>query len=204
MNRQTAQPLLVFFAKAPQLGEVKTRLAADLGSTHATTWYRTTCARVIRTLSRDTRWRTVLAVSPDKAAVDPAAWPEVWPAHVRRMPQGSGDLGARMERVFHASPPGPVVIVGSDIPGITPALIHDAFRALGRADAVLGPCPDGGYWAIGLKRRKAETNLFGGVRWSTPFTLQDTVAALGDRRIAYLETLNDVDTIADLQQKHIP
>ena len=197
MSEHTRQPLLVFFAKAPQLGEVKTRLAADLGLTQATTWYRTTCARMIRTLSQDTRWRTVLAVSPDKAALDPV-WPDVWPAYVPRIPQGSGDLGARMERVFGASPPGPVVIVGSDIPGITPVHIAQAFKALGQADVVLGPCPDGGYWSIGLKRLKAETDLFNGVRWSTPFTLQDTVTALGDRRIAYLETLDDVDTAADL------
>ena len=73
--------------------------------------------------------------------------------------------------------------------------------AMGADDAVLGPAPDGGYWAIGLKRtHPLPPGLFDGVRWSSPHALADTRAGLGDRRVAFLPPLRDVDTAADLKR----
>src|SRR5437764_400156 len=89
--------------------------------------------------------------------------------------QGSGDLGARMRRALAACPPGPVVLVGSDIPEITQAHIVDAFRVLGRDDLVFGPTCDGGFWLIGARRSPRLPPLFGAVRWSTPHALKDTL-----------------------------
>ena len=68
-------------------------------------------------LARDPRWRTVLVVDPDR---DVAA--RFWPSRrlVPRLPQGQGDLGRRMQRLFERLPPGPAIIVGSDIPAIAP------------------------------------------------------------------------------------
>ena len=189
---------LVIFAKAPQIGRVKTRLARDIGATQATAWYRSTCRRVIATLSRESRWDTYLAVSPDQDAYSQKSWSDIWPPTVMRVPQGAGDLGARLESVFRWFPPGPILVVGSDIPGITPQHVAHGFESLARADAVLGPCQDGGYWAIGLKRLRHETDLFGAVRWSTEHALVDTERALFPRRIEHLATLIDVDTGADL------
>ena len=128
----------------------------------------------------------------------PAAW---WARHqLARLAQGPGDLGDRMARVFRALP-GPTLIVGADIPGITQAHIAAGFAALGSHDAVLGPAPDGGYWAIGLKRgRPLPPRLFDGVRWSSPDALAGTLATLDGRRIAFLAPLHDVDTAADLKR----
>jgi glycosyltransferase A (GT-A) superfamily protein (DUF2064 family) len=105
-----------------------------------------------------------------------------------------------MGRIFRFAPTGPVVIVGADIPGITPNLIAKAFRALGDHDAVVGPAPDGGYWLIGLKKTKAvPPQIFAGVRWSTEHALEDTLATLGSFRVARIDVLQDVDTIEDLK-----
>ena len=186
---------LVIFVKAPELGRVKTRLAKDLGPSVATSWYRTNCRRIIDRLSRDRRWQTYLAVTPDRADRT-NAWPGVWPPLVPRIAQGGGDLGAKMSRIFQWFPPGPVVIVGSDIPGIEPHHVSRAFEALGRTDAVIGPSSDGGYWLIGLKRRGPLP--LDDVRWSTEFALEDTKRNLQGRRVAFLTTLDDVDTSADL------
>jgi glycosyltransferase A (GT-A) superfamily protein (DUF2064 family) len=62
--------------------------------------------------------------------------------------QGGGDLGVRLRRLLKTLPPGPVVVIGSDTPSVTPADIARAFHALGAADAVFGPARDGGYWLI--------------------------------------------------------
>ena len=113
------------------------------------------------------------------------------------MKQGKGDLGQRMRRLFAALPPGPAIIVGSDIPAIEPEHIAQAFRLLGRNDAVFGPAPDGGYWLIGFKRTPKALAPFAGVRWSSPHALADTLANLKGKRVAFAATLSDVDSKDD-------
>jgi len=195
------QRTLVIFLKEPRPGRVKTRLGRDIGMVGAAWWFRHQSARLIRRLRHDRRWRTVLAVSPDREGLAS----RVWPAGLARWPQGPGDLGGRMGRVFGAMPPrmppGPVIIVGADIPGLRPAHVAEGFGLLGRHDAVLGPAPDGGYWMIGLRRggRAVPAGLFNGVRWSSPDALADTVASLAPLDVGFAATLRDVDVAADLR-----
>ena len=99
-----------------------------------------------------------------------------------------------MQRLFERLPPGPAIIVGSDVPAIRPGHIAEAFRVLARGDAVLGPAPDGGYWLIGLRRSPNVLAPIGGVRWSSAHALADTLANLDGKRIAFAVTLGDVDT----------
>lgn len=186
---------LVVFARTPRFGTVKRRLAADLGALRALAFYRTQLWSLLRRVGRDRRWTTWLAVTPDRAALRPSHWP----AGTRRLPQGPGDLGARMARVM-APPPGglprgAVVIIGSDIPGIRPAHIAAAFRTLGRHDVVFGPATDGGYWLVGARRRPVSPQrLFDGVRWSSQHTLADTLANLRPNQTAALiALLDDID-----------
>lgn len=179
-------------AKAPKAGQVKTRLARTIGVTEATRFYRTMLHRTMRTLGQDRRWRTLVAVAPDRAV-----WSPVWPPYVDLVSQGSGDLGHRMGALFDRLDAGPVVIIGSDIPGIKPVDIAEAFRELGCHDAVLGPAPDGGYWLIGLKRTPRVPKPFNGVRWSTPHTMVDTIASLQGCRVGLLREIADVDEVED-------
>ena len=120
-------------AKGPLAGRVKRRLAASIGVVSAARFYRTCLAHTLIRLGRDPRWRSVLAVSPDSDVSAP-----FWPRGIERVPQGSGDLGVKMQRLFRRLPPGPAIIVGSDIPAISPSDIARAFRLLGNDDAVFG------------------------------------------------------------------
>jgi hypothetical protein len=182
---------LAVFVKAPEVGRVKSRLAAGIGAVEAARVYRAFVAALLRRLARDRRWRTTLWVAPDRAARPGRRW--AVPAAVR--PQGGGDLGRRMARPFRELPPGPVVLVGSDIPELGPAQVAAAFALLGRSDAVFGPARDGGYWLVGLRRRRRLP--FAGVRWSTAHALADTLANLGTARVALLAPLADIDDAAD-------
>ncbi|MCH2067043.1 MAG: TIGR04282 family arsenosugar biosynthesis glycosyltransferase [Shimia sp.] len=177
--------------KEPRPGRVKTRLGRDLGMTAAAWWFRHQSAALLRRLD-DPRWNLILAVAPDHKGLSS----RVWPAHLPRVPQGTGNLGDRMARQlrFHQ---GPTCIVGADIPGIQPSHIAQGFKALGDHDAVFGPAPDGGYWLVGLKHTP-KPGLFANVRWSTEHALADSCATLPDARIATVATLADVDTAADL------
>jgi uncharacterized protein len=190
MRREPALHVVVM-ARAPRLGAVKRRLARDVGDLAAWRFYRLGLAALLRRLGRARRWHCWLAVTPDRAVT--AGWPPPWHA----IAQGPGDLGARMGRLLRDLPPGPVVIVGSDIPDVRPAHIATAFARLGTCDWVFGPAVDGGYWLIGARRRPARRDPFTNVRWSSAHALADTLANARKGRVAFLEELRDVDTGAD-------
>jgi glycosyltransferase A (GT-A) superfamily protein (DUF2064 family) len=152
---------LVIFAKAPRLGRAKRRLAADIGPLEALRFYRSNLARTIRQLSHGDRWKCWLFVDDGNAC---------WPEHLPRRRQTRGDLGQRMDAALRSLPPGPVVLIGSDI--------RDAFRQLAGKDVVFGPAPDGGYWLVGIAHANAVTGLFRDVRWSSEHALSDTVRNL--------------------------
>ncbi len=180
---------LVLMAKAPRIGAVKSRLAAGIGMVEAWAFYRRTLFATARELynPRNTCW---LYVTPDTSVSKSRLWPHSW----RRIPQGDGDLGVRMLRPMQMLPPGPVVVVGADIPRLNRAHIAAAFAALGENDFVFGPATDGGFWLVGAKRRPRLFDPFQGVRWSSPHALGDTLANLRDgARIGFVETLSDVD-----------
>lgn len=186
---------LVIMLKEPRPGRVKTRLGRDIGMTAAAWWFRHQTRTLIRRL-QDPRWQLLLAVSPDRAGLSS----RIWPAHLPRMAQGSGTLGDRMARALREQRPGPVCVIGADIPGITRAHIARAFAALGASEAVFGPAPDGGYWLIGLKNaRPAPPSLFRNVRWSTQHALADTRASIPGLRVALVDPLRDVDRLSDLR-----
>ena len=182
---------LVVFAREPVLGRVKTRLARDIGVLKATDFYRQTLDAVLRRLGRNPRWRCWLALSPDSAV----AGHHFWPKSFRPFKQGAGDIGARMARAMGNMPPGPVVIIGTDVPKIGADHIEAAFRALGDHDVVFGPAADGGYWLVGARRSPGLPDLFSGVRWSSSQTLADSLIKLRKAgvKVALLETLEDID-----------
>ena len=177
------------FARAPRLGTVKRRLAAGIGPLAALQFYRATLAQTLRRLARDKRFRTVLALTPPDAR---GPWRQGLPC----VPQGRGDLGARMQRTLarnrHA------IVVGSDIPGLRADDVACAFKLLRRADAVFGPAQDGGYYLVGFGPRRTP-HPFARVRWSSEHALSDTLANLSTRRVALIRTLRDVDCVNDLR-----
>lgn len=194
--RKVAAPFarrLVIMVKEPVMGRVKTRLAREIGMVSATAFYRANSACVIARLARDARWRTELSVAPDAGIRSRA-----WAASLTRKAQGHGDLGQRMQHILDRARPGPVIVVGTDIPGIRPAHIAHAFRELGRHDAVLGPTPDGGFWLVGNRRTPRTLRMFADVRWSSANALADTERNLAGRFCARATTLSDVDCNASL------
>jgi hypothetical protein len=185
---------LVIFARCPRLGVGKRRLAAGIGPVQALRFQRVMLFATLRRLGTDPRWTTWLAVTPDRSGP--------WPVRLGNLPQGRGDLGQRMASVAKTLPPGPVLIIGSDIPGITATEVARAFHRLGQHDAVFGPAGDGGYWAVGLRRRPRFFDPFCDVRWSTEHALSDTVANLPGKAIAILDVLEDVDDAASLARQN--
>jgi glycosyltransferase A (GT-A) superfamily protein (DUF2064 family) len=82
---------LVIFARAPQLGRVKRRLADGIGAMAATRFYRAILADEISRLANDRRWTTWLFVTPDDALGHPV-WRSAGP-RPRLYPRGGAISG---------------------------------------------------------------------------------------------------------------
>lgn len=193
MSRPSHQTLVIF-AKAPQLGAVKTRLASSIGEGAAQRIYSALARRTITRLSGAPHWRTIVATTPANLQGH----------RMFRQPsvtvrdQGMGDLGERMARALCFPDAGATVLVGTDIPELDGTKVADAFRLLSAHDAVFGPAVDGGYWLVGLRRRSLAHAMFRRVRWSTEHALEDTLKNLSGANIGFLPTLRDLDDAADL------
>jgi len=184
---------VLFFARAPRPGQVKTRLAADVGSDVALEIYRALGSRVVDQIA---------GVSSITVWYEPADAEEemrAWLGDLRFEVQPDGDLGARLTRAFAAHPSEPAIAVGADAPDVDAAAIESAGNALRATEVVLGPANDGGYYLIGLARPLPK--LFQALPWGTDEVLDATRAACDKMRItpALLPVLRDVDRLSDLK-----
>ena len=183
-------PALLVIAKAPVAGRVKTRLCPPCTPAEA--------AALARAALEDTLAACDAAAAASGArrvlVLDgaPGDWlPRGWEV----VPQRGAGLAERLAAGF-ADAGGPALLVGMDTPQVAPELLRGGLAALGLVDAVLGPAPDGGYWAIGLQ--EPDARVFAGV----PMSRRDT-GAIQRARLAslglgtfVLPALRDVDDIA--------
>jgi rSAM/selenodomain-associated transferase 1 len=183
------KPVLFVFAKAPVFGRTKTRLAAHTGIVHAKRLYRMMVSRVLRRV-KDPRWKTVLAVTPERAIGRVPDWDGY-----AQVPQVSGSLSPRLAACFARK--GPTIVIGTDSPQIRVQDIAKALKALKSCDVVFGPAKDGGFWLIGANGPLAG-DVFDNVAWSTEHTLEDVIENI-EGRVKTLRTLNDIDEIEDLK-----
>jgi rSAM/selenodomain-associated transferase 1 len=188
-------PAVAVFARAIVPGKTKTRLIPALGAGGAADFHR---ALVSDALHKTAKLKGVAAhyLFTSGGSLPKEMVPEVFEC---RRQQGR-DLAQRLQRAFtqllrwhsHA------VIIGTDSPLLSPAILRLALEELRTTDAVLGPCPDGGYYLIGLRRTCR--GIFNGLRLGTEFAFGDTLASLIDHGLScsVLEPCPDVDLPEDL------
>lgn len=196
-------PTLIVFAREPQPGRVKTRLAAVTGEATAYRLYLAflrDLAEHVRQLPAD--FRVTWWVAGECAGLKKAVG-SIWSPHWRLLPQPSGSLGARLEAAFAATfarDSVPVGVIGSDCPQLQTEQLKDLFSPMDKGvDAVLLPSRDGGY--AGLALASPCMQAFRDVPWSTPNVTTATLAILRElgRTVAVLPPVFDVDTAPDLQ-----
>ncbi|HEX8256863.1 MAG TPA: TIGR04282 family arsenosugar biosynthesis glycosyltransferase [Allosphingosinicella sp.] len=182
---------ILIFAKAPVAGAVKTRLIPALGAEGA--------AKLARTMLIETCREAVAAeVGPAELCLagDRACIPEL-PEGVALSDQGEGDLGARLWRAAERAGP-PLLLIGTDCPGLDRGRLRSAAEALRQHDAVLHPTEDGGYALLGLNR--LDPSLFTDVAWSTASVAGTTIGRIEGLgwSVFLSETLRDIDEPVDL------
>lgn len=186
---------VLLFARAPYVGRVKTRLAEEVGPARALAAYRVMGRRVADAVA--TRFPLTVWYTPP----DAGSAMHDWLGTHRYRPQSPGDLGARLAgavAAHFAEGDGPVIAIGADAPSVNADVVSEAVRALEAADVALGPCPDGGYYLIGL--RAAVPEAFADIPWGGPEVMRVTIARCHEagRTVALLAERRDVDTAEDL------
>ena len=191
---------LFVMAKDPRAGQVKTRLCPPLDGETAARLYRCFLLDVLDMIAGVAGVDPVVAYTPADAR---GPFARLTNGRFLLIEQQGDDLGASLESGFRAlfeRGYDRVAAVSTDSPDLPPAYLAEAFCALERAPAVLGPCPDGGYYLIGLTRLVPE--FFRVMPWSTERVIPETEARarrLG-LEIARLPAWPDVDTAADLDR----
>lgn len=189
--------LLLLFVRNPELGKVKTRLAASVGPEKALEIYlhllRHT-RQVTQGLPVQKRVYYAEKVNPD----------DLWPnEEYQKRVQQPGDLGQRMEAAFEtafAEGYTSVLIIGSDCLQLTSDIILRAFRELEQHEVVIGPALDGGYYLLGMKHLHPE--LFREKQWSTERVFPDTLYDIERLGLSHalLPRLSDIDYAEDLDE----
>lgn len=178
--------------KAPQRGRVKTRLAKTIGDQAALELYRWMGRRQLEVIPSE--WEIEIRFSPDDQKALMRSWLGV---RLRLEPQGKGDLGERMERAaascFHDDVKRKAIFLGADCVDIDASVLKEAESRLERADVVLGPASDGGYYLVGMKERASA--LFEGIKWGSESVLPETINRIraSGKQLDLLEELVDVD-----------
>lgn len=187
--------LLIIFYRNPELGKVKSRLAATVGEERALAIY-LKLASFTRSVTSVINCDRVVYYSNFIDRED--SWPN--DKYLKHLQRGD-DLGSKMRHAFEtafAQGYKRVCIIGTDCLELTSDILKEAFEALKRSDSVIGPAFDGGYYLLGMNRFIPE--VFNNKRWSTDTVCTDTIDELKRLHLSYhvMPTLHDVDNEADL------
>jgi hypothetical protein len=190
---------LLVIAKRPAPGQTKTRLTPPLSPEQAAQLYECFLSDTLAVARAAPDVTRLINYAPDEAK----DYFRALAPDFGLVPQIGADLGERLDNALtHCLSDGftRAVIMDSDSPTLPAAHLAQAFHALEEADVVLGPCDDGGYYLIGLKR--PAPRLTREVMMSTPHVLRDTLALARRLRLktALLPTWYDVDTSAELSR----
>lgn len=193
------QNSLILYLKSPIEGSVKTRLAKRINASNALRVYQSTVEGQIQRIPDSVT--TEIHYTP----ADELPLMQQWlGSNLHFVPQADGDLGKKLSHSFQSVFAGGAdncLCIGGDCPALSEAHISEALNALDQgADAVFGPCFDGGYYLVGLKNEQPE--LFRDIPWSSPDTLGVTLhrAQTLGLKIHLLESLYDVDDLPTLKR----
>lgn len=190
---------LLVVAKRPSPGQTKTRLTPPLTPNAAAQLYEAFLQDTLALIRCVPNVKPIIAYLPEG---DEDYFKSLAP-DFDLLPQRGADLGARLDNaLMHCLSNGftRAVIMDSDSPTLPMEYLIEAFTQLDHADGVLGPCDDGGYYLIGLKR--PAPRLLRDVQMSTPNVLRDTLALAAEENLKFsqLPMWYDVDTVSELQR----
>jgi len=195
---------LLVFARLPEAGKVKTRLARDLGDARALAVYEAMLRDLFANIGASGGEIEIEVVWAPTEAANGEALKRAFDGYPLAMQTGD-TLGDRLcmafsERFFfHRTQK--IVAIGVDEPGLTRALVGHAVGLLESCDWVLGPAADGGYYLIGCRAAAFDSAIFHGIEWGSARVFAETLAKIRawQTSVAVLPLHSDIDVIDDLR-----
>lgn len=196
MNKETA---ILVFARIPEIGKVKSRIAEKTGHDSALLLYTSLLTDLFENLSTLLSQCTIFLEGTGQEN----QFRELFNINCNFKKQNGKDLGEKMKNAFATTffeCAEKVVLIGSDIPGTNHVLVRQALELLSENDAVIGPAEDGGYYLIGLKNKAFYKELFEDIEWGTDSVLRKTLkkADYLGLKVCLLDKKRDLDTVDDL------
>jgi uncharacterized protein len=196
---------LLVFARLPELGVVKTRLAATIGAERALAVYRAMLRDLLGSIGSSSAETEIEILWAPTAAANSASLREAFGNHTLAMQTGT-TLGDRLamafsERFFfHRTEK--IIAIGADDPLLSREIIDHAFALLDSCDWVVGPATDGGYYLIGCRAAAFDTSIFKDIEWGTSTVYSTTMARIAawGSTVAVLPERRDIDNEEDLRE----
>ncbi len=198
-SAQTKDKCIGLFVKHPQSGNVKTRLADQIGLEKAAELYRHFVFDILYVL-KNTKFEMKIFYDPANPLADYQNW---LGDSLTYLPQKGNDLGQRMKNalstIFNEGC-SKALIIGSDSPDLPVEYLDLGLYALNQFDSVLGPSGDGGYYTIGFTAKGMCPEAFDNINWGTITVFQETISILRrkEKKFLLLPLWFDVDTLNDL------
>lgn len=196
------QNALIVFAKYPILGQVKTRLAKDIGDAAAAALYNCFVIQTIRKFSPSSDLFELRVAVAQEFFLE--KFKQDFPGADKYIAQKNiDDLGARMQHSIQQCLEGgfqKIVVIGTDCPHLPTEYVQKAFDLLDKHEIVIGPAEDGGYYLLAVS--KNHQFLFNGISWGTKYVLNKTIAAINKNNVSctLLPSLFDIDDFDSLQK----
>ncbi|PYQ31890.1 MAG: glycosyltransferase [Acidobacteria bacterium] len=196
---------LLVFARLPELGRVKTRLASAIGDERALAVYEAMLRELMASIGESTPETEIEFLWVPTPQANGELLRRAF-AHYTVAMQTGNDLSERLSMAFserfffHRTEK--IIAIGVDDPVLPRALIDDAFGLLDSCEYVVGPAKDGGYYLVGCRAGAFDPDVFTGIEWGTSRVLAETlqkIRALGST-MALLPERYDIDTVEDLER----
>ena len=189
----TSKSALIIFARNPELGKCKTRLAKKVGDENALAIYKILLQHTVE-ISKD------LNVDKYVYYANSVSKNDVWNEEIfRKKKQEGEDLGSRMDNAFldlFGMGYKKIIIIGSDMYDLSMTDLENAYSCLEKNDLVIGPASDGGYYLLGMK--KPYPSVFKNKNWGTKTVFEHTMADLFNNSVCKLKERNDIDIYEDI------
>jgi len=199
-----AQRLLVF-ARLPERGHVKTRLAESIGEDAALAAYETMLRDLLASIGRPSPEVEIEVLWAPTESANGVALADAFGDLPTAMQTGA-TLGDRLSMAFserfffHATQK--IVAIGVDDPSLPRTLIDHALALLDSCEWVLGPAEDGGYYLIGCRAAAFDPAIFQNVAWGTPSVFTTTISKIAEwqSNVAVLPARWDIDVVEDWER----
>ena len=190
--KENIKNALIIFARKPELGKVKTRLAVTIGNNKALDIYSKLLIHT-RALVKETNAETFIFLT--EPTLD-----NFWDTFSCELQIGD-TLGDKMQHAFKLifeKNFQKCIIIGSDCPKLSADIVNTAFNKLENHDTVIGEAQDGGYYLLGTKHLIPA--LFKNKQWSTSNVYSQTILDFKNEKLSYstLPVLNDLDEEKDI------